>query len=67
MVPSSLFLHLLNLHPMYFVLVLINRKPLDSNMSHQVFNVTLDPHLVLSTKSLKLHHLQKAYTKGSPL
>ena len=52
---------------MYFVLVLINRKPLDSNMSHQVSNVKLDPRLVLSTKSLKLYHLQKTYTKGSSL
>lgn len=38
--PLIMFLLLLNIHPMYFVLTLLNRKPLDSKVSHQISNLT---------------------------
>ena len=37
---------------MYSILVLINRKPLDSRASHQISNLALTPLLVSSTKTI---------------
>ena len=50
--PLIMFLLLLNIHPMYFVLTLLNRKPLDSKVSHQISNQPLTLLLVSSTKTI---------------
>ena len=50
--PLIMFLLLLNIHPMYFVLTLLNRKPLDSKVSHQISNLPLTLLLVSSTKTI---------------
>ena len=50
--PLIMFLLLLNIHPMYFVLTLLNRKPLDSKVSHQISNLSLTLLLVSSTKTI---------------
>ena len=50
--PSSLFLLLLNLHFLYFVLVLLNQESLGSKASRQIYNLTLTSYLVSSTKTI---------------
>ena len=51
-VPLYMFWLLLNLHSMYFVLVRINRKPLDSWAFRQISNLTLTSLLVSSIKTI---------------
>ena len=47
-----LFLLLLNLHSMFFILVLLNGRPLNSKGSHQISNLALAKRLVSIVSSI---------------